>query len=155
MFLSFSDLTDDCVEVFMGDFSVYGSNFANCLENLSKFLDRCKEHGLVLNWEKCHFMAQELIVLGCVVSKRGIEVNRAKIKVISNLTPPKCVKDIRSFLGHAGFYRRFIQDFSKITKPLCRLLAKEAIFEFHDAYMDAFVTLKKALTSAPVLQPPN
>ena len=57
MFFIFSDLLDDCVEFFMDDFSVYGSNFANCLENLSKVLDRCKEHGLVLNWEKCHFMA--------------------------------------------------------------------------------------------------
>ena len=71
------------------------------------------------------------------------------------MPPPKCVKDIRSFLGHAGFYRRFIQDFSKIAKPLCKLLAKEAVFEFDDACMDAFETLKRALTSAPVLQPPN
>ena len=143
------------VEVFMDDFSVYGSNFTNCLENLSKVLDRCKKHGLVLNWEKCHFMAQEGIVLGHLVSQRGIEVDRAKIKVIANFPPPKCVKDIRSFLGHVGFYRRFIQDFSKIAKPLCKLLAKEAIFKFDDACMDAFGTLKKALISAPVLQLPN
>ena len=71
------------------------------------------------------------------------------------MPPPKSVKDIRSFLGHAGFYRRFIQDFSKIAKPLCKLLAKEAVFEFDDACMDAFGTLKKALTSAPIFQPPN
>ena len=113
MFSIFSDLLDDCVEVFMDDFSVYGTDFSNCLDNLSKVLDRCIEHGLVLNWEKCHFMAQEGIVLGHLVSKRGIEVDRAKIKVIANLQ-----QDIRSFLGHAGFYRRFIKDFSKISKPL-------------------------------------
>ena len=71
------------------------------------------------------------------------------------MPPPKSVKDIRSFLGHAGFYRRFIQNVSKIAKRLCKLLAKEAIFEFNDACMDAFGTLKKALTSAPVLQLPN
>ena len=71
------------------------------------------------------------------------------------MPPPKSVKDIRSFLGHAGFYRRFIQDFSKIAKPLCKLLAKEDVFEFDDAYMDVFGTLKKAFTSAPILQPPN
>ena len=100
-------------------------------------------------------MAQEGIVLGHMVSQRGIEVDRAKIEVIANLPPPKCVKDIRSFLGHAGFYRRFIQDFSKIAKPLCKLLAKEAIFEFDDACMDAFETLKRALASTPVLQPSN
>ena len=90
-----------------------------------------------------------------MVSQRGIEVDKAKIEVIANLPPLKSVKDIRIFLRHASFYRRFIQDFSKIAKSLCKLLAKEAIFEFDDAYMDAFGTLKKALTSAPVLQPPN
>ena len=134
----------------MDDFSVYGSNFASCLENLSKVLDRCKKHEVVLNWEKCHFMAQEGIVLGHMVSQRGIEVDRAKIEVIANLPPLKSVKDIRIFLRHASFYRRFIQDFFKIAKPLYKLLTKEAIFEFDDACMDAFGTLKKALTSASV-----
>ena len=71
------------------------------------------------------------------------------------MLPPKCVKDIRSFLGHAGFYRRFIKDFSKISKPLCKLLAKDASFEFHDACQEAFEILKKALISVPILQPPN
>ena len=118
MFSIFSDLLDDCVEVFMDDFSVYGSNFENCLENLSKVLDRCKDHGLVLNWEKCHFMAQEGIVLGHLISNRGIEVDKAKIEVIANLPHPKCVKEIRNFLRHVGFYRRFIKEFSKIAKPL-------------------------------------
>ena len=89
MFSIFSDLLDDCVEVFMDDFSIYGTNFSNYLDNLSKVLDKCIEHGLVLNWEKCHFMVQEGIVLGHSVSKRGIEVDRAKIKVIDNLPPMK------------------------------------------------------------------
>ena len=100
-------------------------------------------------------MAQEGIVLGHSVSKRGIEVDKAKIEVIDKLPPPKSVKDIRSFLGHAGFYRRFIKDFSNIAKPLCKLLAKDAVFKFDDACLDAFNTLKRALVSAPVLQPPN
>ena len=111
----------------MDDFSVYGTNFFNHLKNLSKVLDRCIEHGLVLNWEKCHFMAQEGIVLGHSVSKRGTEVDRAKIEVIDSLLPPKYIKNIRSFLGHAGFYRRFIKDFSKIAKPLCKLLIKDVV----------------------------
>ena len=96
-------------------------------------------------------MVQEGIVLGHSVSKGGIEVDRAKIVVIDHLPPPKSVKDIRSFLGHAGFYRRFIKDFSKIAKPLCKLLAKDAIFEFDDACLQVFETLKKALVSAPIL----
>ena len=73
----------------MDDFSIYGSNFANFLENLSKVLDRCKEHGLVLNWEKCHFMAQEGIMLGHLISNRGIEDNKAKIEAIANLPHQK------------------------------------------------------------------
>ena len=96
-------------------------------------------------------MAQEGIVLGHSISRRDIEVDRAKIEVIDHLPPLKSVKDIRSFLGHVGFYRRFIKDFSKIAKPLCKLLAKDAVFEFDDACLDAFETLKRALVSAPVL----
>ena len=81
-------------------------------------LIRCVETNLALNWEKCHFMVQEGIVLGHRISARGIEVDKAKEK----LPPPSSVKGIRSFLGHTGFYRRFIKDFSRIAKPLSNLL---------------------------------
>ena len=92
--------------------------FENCLANLEKVLKRCGEVDLVLNWEKYHFMVKEEIVLGHVISKRGIEVDKAKIETVEKLPPPTDIKSLRSFLGHAGFYRRFIKDFSKITKPL-------------------------------------
>ena len=75
-------------------------------------LVRCEETNLVLNWEKCHFMVQEGIVLGHRILSRGIEVDRAKIEEIKKLPSPSSVKGIRSFLGHVGFYRRFIKDFS-------------------------------------------
>jgi hypothetical protein len=78
------------------------------VENLDKVLQSCEEKHLVLNWEKCHFMVREGIVLGHLILERGIEVDRAKIEVIEQLPPPVNVKGIRSFLGHAGFYRRFI-----------------------------------------------
>ncbi len=100
-------------------------------------------------------MVQEGIVLGHIVSKRGIEVDKAKVDLISNLPPPKSVKQIRSFLGHAGFYRRFIKDFSKISKPLCNLLAKDTPFVFDEACKEAFEKLRSKLSTAPVIQPPN
>ena len=100
------------MEVFMDDFSVYGKAFDHCLENLDRVLQRCQEKDLVLNWEKCHFMVREGIVLGHLVSERGIEVDKAKIDVIERLPPLVSIKGIRSFLGHAGFYCRFIKDFS-------------------------------------------
>ena len=96
----------------MDDFSVYGKTFDHCLENLDRVLRRCQEKDLVLNWEKCHFMVHEGIVLGHLVSERGIEVDKAKIEVIEKLPPLVNIKGIRSFLGHVGFYRRFIKGFS-------------------------------------------
>jgi hypothetical protein len=100
-------------------------------------------------------MVQQGIVLGHVVSDKGIEVDKAKIEIIENLQPLKTVREIRSFLGHAGFYRRFIKDFSKITKPLTGLLMKDADFIFDEKCLTAFKQLKTSLITAPVMQPPN
>ena len=107
----FSDKSEIILEIFMDDFSVFSDSYEGCLENLRKVLERCQEKNLVLNWEKCHFMVTQGIVLGQIVLKNGIEVDKAKVELISNLPTPKCVRDIRSFLGHAGFYRRFIKNF--------------------------------------------
>ncbi|XP_074288008.1 uncharacterized protein LOC141613165 [Silene latifolia] len=151
----FSDFIEQEMEVFMDDFSVVGKSFESCLMNLEKVLSKCQESNLVLNWEKCHFMVQEGVVLGHIVSNRGIEVDKAKIEVIASLPPPTNVKGVRSFLGHAGFYRRFIKDFSKIARPLTELLAKDTPFVFSNRCLDAFNRLKEALTSAPIIQPPD
>ena len=113
---------------------------------------RCEETNLVLNWEKCHFMVTKGVVLGHVVSENEIEVDKANIEVIEKLPPPTSIKGIRSFLGQAGFYRRFIKNFSKITKPLTNLLAKDIPFEFNDECLTAFHRLKEALITTPVLQ---
>ncbi|KAL0440150.1 UNVERIFIED_CONTAM: Pol polyprotein [Sesamum latifolium] len=86
---------------------------------------------------------------------KGIEVHQAKIDVIKSLPYPASVREIRSFLGHAGFYRRFIKDFSKIAQSLCKLLQKDETFEFDEACKLAFNKLKESLTSAPIIQPPN
>jgi hypothetical protein len=151
----FSDMVEKFLEVFMDDFSVFGSSFDNCLHSLTFVLKRCKETNLILSWEKSHFIVQEGIVLGCIVSKRGIEVDRAKVELIENLPPPTSVKQIRSFLGHAGFCRRFIKDFSKISRPLCSLLAKDIPFNFDEACHKAFQKLQSLLSSAPIMKPPD
>jgi hypothetical protein len=151
----FSDMVERFIEIFMDDFSVFGSSFHECLHRLTLVLVRCKEKNLVLNWEKCHFMVKQGIVLGHVISHRSIEVDKAKVDLISNLPPPHTVKEIHSFLGHAGFYRQFIKDFNKIDRPLCRLLAKETPFEFDEECLKAFKALKKILMSTPVIRPPN
>ncbi|GJW30835.1 reverse transcriptase domain-containing protein [Tanacetum coccineum] len=105
--------------------------------------------------EKCHFMVKEGIVLGHKISKTGIEVDKAKVDVIAKLPHPTTVKGIQSFLGHAGFYRRFIQDFSKIARPMTHLLEKETPFIFSKECIEAFETLKLKLTQAPILVAPD
>ena len=109
----------------MDDFSVYGTSFDDFLSNLGRVLQRCEQTNLVLNWDKCHFMVNEGIVLGHKISEWGIEVDKAKVDAIEKIPCPKDIKGIRSFLGHAGFYRRFIKDFSKISRPLTNLLQKD------------------------------
>ncbi|XP_070022016.1 uncharacterized mitochondrial protein AtMg00860-like [Nicotiana sylvestris] len=126
-----------------------------CLNNLGKVLARCEETNLVLNWETCHSMVEESIILGHKISKHGIEVDKAKIEVISKLPPPISVKGVRSFLGYAGFYRRFIKDFFKVVNPLCKLLEKDAKFHFNEDCMKAFEFHKFKLTTTPIITTPD
>nr|GEW83024.1 reverse transcriptase domain-containing protein [Tanacetum cinerariifolium] len=139
------------MEVFMDDFSVFGNSFQSCLSHLERMLKRGEDTNVCLNWEKSHFMVKEGIVPGHKISKQGIEVDKAKVDVITKLTYPTTVKGIRSFLGHAGFYRRFIKDFSKIARPMTRLLEKDTPFIFSKECVEAFQTLKRKLTEAPIL----
>ncbi|CAN0881463.1 Retrovirus-related Pol polyprotein from transposon 17.6 [Linum grandiflorum] len=155
MLAIFDDLVEDIMEVYMDDFSVYGDSFDKCLANLGRVLKRCEDTNLALSWEKCHFMVNEGIVLGHKISREGMEVDKAKLETIGNLPQPTTVRGVRSFLGHVGFYRRFIRDFSKIATPLNRLLEKEAPFIFTNACVRAFNTLKGMLTSAPILTSPD
>nr|GFD18480.1 reverse transcriptase domain-containing protein [Tanacetum cinerariifolium] len=128
MMAIFHDMIERTMEAFMDDFFVFGNSFLTCLTNLENMLKRCEDTKLTLNWKKSHFMVKEGIVLGHQISKKGIEVDRAKIEVMSKLPHPTTVKGIRSFLGHARFYRRFIKDFSKISRPMTHLLEKNSPF---------------------------
>ena len=151
----FSDFAEEVMEIFMDDFTVYGSSFENCLHNLGIVLHRCHDKNLALNWEKCHFMVTEGIVLGHMISAVGLEVDQAKVSIIKNLMPPTTIKGIRSFLGHAGFYRRFIRDFSKIARPLCRFLEKDAKFKFDESCYRSFEEIISKLIAAPIMEKPD
>nr|GEV27932.1 reverse transcriptase domain-containing protein [Tanacetum cinerariifolium] len=120
-----------------------------------QMLNRFEETNLVLKWEKCHFMCKEGIVLGHKILKSVIEVVRVNVDVIAKLPHLTTFKGVRSFLGHAGFYRRFIQDFSKIARPMTHLLEKETPFVISKECIESFNTLKKKLTEAPILVVPD
>ena len=139
----FFDLTQDCVEIYMDDFTVYGDDYDQALDNLDKVLTRCQETNLALINEKCKMLMTEEIVLGHHISVTGIKVDPSKIEVITNLPPPQSQKDVRSFLGHAGYYRRFIENFTKIATPMFKLLTKDVNFYWDSFYQNAFDTLKK------------
>ena len=155
MMSMFLDLVEDAMEIFMDEFLVYGSSFEKCLENLETVLQRCQDKNLDLNWEKCHFMVTEGIVLSHKNSTVGLEVDQAMVSIIKTLLSPTTVKGIRSFLGHAGFYKRFIKDFSKISRPLCRLLEKYAKFDFDELCKAAFDEIKSRLVITPIMVTPD
>ena len=100
-------------------------------------------------------MVIEGTVLGHMISTAGLEVDQAKVSIIRNLIPPTTVRGIRSFLGHAGFYRRFIRDFSKIARPLCRLREKDAKFNFDESCQNSFEEIKSRLVEAPIMEKPD
>nr|GEY42011.1 reverse transcriptase domain-containing protein [Tanacetum cinerariifolium] len=120
-----------------------------------KMLKRCEDTNLCLNWKKSDFMVKEGIVLGHKISKEWIEVDKAKVDVITKLPHPTTVKGIRRFLGHADFYRRFIKDFLKIARPMTRILENDTPFYFYKEYVEAFQTLKRKLNEAPILIAPD
>ena len=155
MMSMFSDLAEEVLEIFMDDFTVYGSGFEHCLQNLGTVLHRCQGKNLALNREKCHFMVTEGIVLGHRIYTAGLEVDQAKVSIIKTLLPPTIVKGIRSFLGHAGFCRRFFKDFSKIVRPLCRLLEKDTKFNFDAACQSLFEDIKSRLVEALIMAKPD
>ncbi|RVW63915.1 Retrovirus-related Pol polyprotein from transposon 297 [Vitis vinifera] len=130
----FSDMVERIMEVFMDDITVYGGTFEECLVNLEAVLHRCIEKDLVLNWEKCHFMVRQGIVLGHIISEKGIEVDKAKVELIVKLPSPTTVKGVRQFLGHAGFYRRSCAWPKRRWKPYVIYYASKTLNEAQRNY---------------------
>jgi len=143
------------LEIFMDDFSIFGDSFDQCLHHLELILQHCIEKNLSLNWEKCHFMVKKGIIMGQKISRKEIEVDKMKVKVIVKLRKPKCVKDIRSFLRHARFYHRFIKKFNRIARPFMNILAKDMPLNFDDKCLEAWEKLKKELISALIISVPD
>ena len=151
----FMEYLDKFVVVFIDDILVFSKTEDDHAEHLRLVLQKLREHKLYAKRSKCEFWLREVSFLGHVVSNGGIAVDLGKVKDVLNWKPPTDVSEIRSFLGLAGYYRRFIEGFSKLAKPMTALLEKNAKFEWSSKCQASFEELKKRLTTAPVLILPD
>ena len=151
----FEDYIDKFVIVFIDDILVYSKSREEHEQHLRLVLERLKEKQLYAKFKKCEFWLDKVVFLGHVVSKDGIMVDPAKIEAVSQWQQPKNVPEVRSFLGLAGYYRRFVEGFSKIALPMTLLTRKGHKFTWSDSCEGSFQELKKRLTMAPVLTIPK
>ena len=139
----------------MDNFKPYGDEFQEYLSNLGKLLRRCIEMHLSLSPENCEFLKKVGVVLIHSISQAAIQVDPNKITIIKRALTPQKQKDVRSFLGLVGYYRRFIKYFSKIASPLFGLLAKDSEFIWSSPCQEAFKLIKKQMNTTPILRGPN
>jgi hypothetical protein len=151
----FQDFLDKFLIVYLDDIVVYSKTLDEHLHHLERIFSRLREHKLYAKLEKCQFMQKQIKFLGHLVSAEGIRVNPEKVKAIVDWPTPKTVKDVRAFLGISGYYRKFIQNYSKVAAPLTELLKDEQQFKWREEQQSAFDLLKHATTSAPILAIPN
>ena len=151
----FMEFLDKFVVVFIDDILIFSKTEEEHAEHIRLVLQKLREHKLYAKRSKCEFWLKEVSFLGHVVSNGGIAVDPGKVQDVLNWKPPTNVSVIRSFLGLAGYYRRFIEGFSKLTKPMTTLLEKNAKFVWSDKCQANFDELKKRLTTTPVLILPN
>ena len=151
----FQNLHFKNVLVYLDDILIYSKSFDLHLVHLQEVFNRLKDANLKLNPEKCAFGLDKILYLGHVLGPEGVSVDNSKIEVIQSYPRPTCPKEIRSFLGLASYYRRFITNFSIIASPLHRLLKKDLEFVWDDYCEQAFTQLKEALATAPVLIYPD
>ena len=136
---------------YINDIVIFGSAIQEHNDNLTAVIERIHQLGLRLEPKKCEYFKPELEYLGLIITKEGVKPNPEKINCIKNFRPLKNVKDIQSFLGLAGYYRKFIKSFSTIARPLTKLTQKETMFDLTSDCEKAFYDLKNALITAPVL----
>jgi hypothetical protein len=151
----FMEYLDKFVVVFIDDILIYSKNEEEHEEHLRLVLQKLRERQLYAKFSKCDFWLKEVSFLGHIITDGGILVDPAEISDVLKWEPPRTVKEIRSFLGLAWYYRRFIEWFSKIAKPLTSLLEKDKEFKWTAACQASFDELKKRLTSAPILVMPD
>src|SRR4051812_19917100 len=151
----FMEFLDKFVVVFIDDILVYSKNEQEHEAHLHLVLEKLREHQLYAKFSKCEFWLKEVGFLGHVVSREGVAVDPSKVSTVTEWETPASVGDIRSFLGLAGYYRRFIENFSKLAKPMTELLKKENKFVWSEACETSFQELKERLVTAPVLCLPD
>ena len=141
--------------VYLDDIVIYGSSLEDHNKRLAEVLQRLRKHSLKLQPDKCEFLRKEVIYLGHIISENGILPDPSKLEAVRNFPTPRKVKDVQSFIGLAGYYRKFIENFSQIAKPLTKLTKKTEIFEWKNEQQIAFENLKEKLMTAPVLKYPD
>ncbi|CAB3232120.1 unnamed protein product [Arctia plantaginis] len=146
---------DNRVFAFQDDIIIVASTFEEHVDLLHRVYQRLKDAGLTINMQKSHFCRSELKYLGYYVDKHGLRTDPGKVDVILNYPTPSNAKEVKRFLGMAGWYRRFVNNFSKISKPLCKLTSKNVSFEWTREAEESFNLLKAALVSAPILKMPD
>ena len=147
----FQPYLDQLVVVFVDDILIYSQSEEEHEDHLSIVLQLLRDHQLYAKFSKCEFWLTEVRFLGHVVSASGVSMDPKKVEAVMIWERPKSVFEIRSFLGLAGYYKRFIEDFSRLEAPVTRLARKEVKFEWNELCQKAFQTLRRRLTSAPIL----
>jgi RNase H-like domain found in reverse transcriptase/Reverse transcriptase (RNA-dependent DNA polymerase) len=151
----FRDLLDSTVVVFIDDILVYSGSYEKHSEHLRVVLQRLRDHKLYAKLSKCEFWLDRVTFLGHVISDEGVAVDPEKVRAVMEWSQPKNVSEIRSFLGMAGYYRRFVSGFSQLARPLTTLLHKNVKFEWGEKQERSFQELKDRLVSAPILAMPD
>ena len=147
----FSDLLDVCVVIYLNDILIYSNNMSEYYRHMKEVLKCLHKAGLYTKAEKCEFHSKSVEYLGYILSSSGLTMSDDKVKIIQDWLEPKKVKDIQFFLGFVNFYHRFIFNYSDIVISLICLTRKDISWKFDSSCWDAFNSLKKAFTSAPIL----